>query len=73
MKKKSTYQKLKEENACLKQQLLIVAGEPDTLKAKQILFQWRLSYNMEKTIWAGGIEIYGTPDKFQGFAGMLKQ
>lgn len=53
MPKLSTYQRLKQENEKLKQQLMIVAGQPNTFKAELILFEWRLFYNMEQMIWAG--------------------
>lgn len=50
----TAYQKLKAENLKLKQQLITVATNPDSIDAKIILFGYKINADIEKALWHGG-------------------
>jgi len=48
--KKSSYQKLKDENRKLRNQLVTLANFPDTQESEMIRAEWQLKYGLEQQI-----------------------
>lgn len=53
--KKSSYQKLKDENHKLRNQLVTLANFPDTQKAVMIKTEWQMKYGLEQAV------LFGSP------------
>jgi len=67
MKKESAYQKLKRENAMLKERLIEVCLRPESGKSAVIIQGVRLVSELEKAVW------HGSTTEETRFQGLLKQ
>lgn len=56
--KKSSYQKLKEENLKLKRQLIVISTIPKSLTAMNIMAEWRIRNDLDKSIMAGDCTLF---------------
>ena len=66
----TSYQKLKEKNRLLTEQLLKVCLSPETQEAQEIVIQIRIEAQIEAAIWAGDI---GDMNGFKGLINHISQ
>lgn len=69
VKKLSTYQRLKQENMDLKQELYILVGDPDSHEAMAIKLRWNMRINLSKIVWRGSPT--ATPKKMDGLMPLI--
>jgi hypothetical protein len=53
LKKKSSYQKLKEENALLKKQIYAIIANPNGEVAKTTIKMYQVKFGIDKAMWFG--------------------